>query len=55
MTAREDWTSEMASKPWSYSFCASTITRTLSFGVGFEGEMPGWGQCVGGWAVRYEC
>jgi len=23
-----------------YSFCASTITSTLSFGVGFEGSTP---------------
>ena len=40
MTAREDLTSEMARRPWSYSFWASTITKTLSFGVGFEGSTP---------------
>ena len=40
ITARDACTSETASRPWSYSFCASTITRTLSFVVGLEGSMP---------------
>ena len=40
MTAREGLISEMARRPWSYSFWASIITRTLSFVVGFEGSTP---------------
>ena len=40
MTARDALTSEMARRPWSYSFCASTITSTLSFALGLEGGTP---------------
>lgn len=40
MTAREDLTFEIARRPWSYSFWASTMTRTLSEGVGLEGGTP---------------
>ncbi len=41
----------MASAPWSYSFWASTMMKTLSEGVGLEGgtprrernDLPDWG------------
>ena len=40
MTAREGLIFDMARRPWSYSFWASTMTRTLSFVVGLEGSTP---------------
>ena len=40
MTFREEATSEMARAPWSYSFWASTMTKTLSEVVGSEGGTP---------------